>query len=177
MNTEPNALLIGLRLKRWSLALGVLALLGMVVVVLSVVAALTSDDFALAYPGDDGEFVLMTAEDFTDSQRLTIVTVLSATQWCWFWMMLQVWLISRCCSRGEILTPRSVTLLRRFAGGLFAMGVFEIIQYPIIDAYLQAQGNGAPIRDLWAACLGSGMLESFMAGVLVVIISTIFKLS
>ncbi|MCA9106706.1 MAG: DUF2975 domain-containing protein [Planctomycetales bacterium] len=175
MNTATESSRVERRLARWSLALGMLAWLGMANVVVTVLAALFGEHFALLLPDDEG-LTLMTAQDLSLTQRLAVVAILSTTQWCWFWIMFQVWLISRSCARGEILAPRVVTLLRRFAGGLFAMGFCELMSFPLVSWLLHWDWNAVSMADWWAISLGSGMVESFMAGLLMVIIATIFKL-
>ncbi|MCA9186329.1 MAG: DUF2975 domain-containing protein [Pirellulaceae bacterium] len=163
-------------LSRWSMAMQTFAVLGILWNVATIAIPAAGYFFTLTLPSNGGVKVL-TAADFSLVERWGVMAILSMTAWCWIWIMVQVVRMSRCFSRGELLTTSIVRLLRAFAWGLFAMGLAEIATVPLIDAYLRFLRKGAPIDDLWAACIGGGMLESFMAGILFVILAKIWDIS
>lgn len=133
------------------------------------------DAFQVAIPTESGVTIL-TASDFSELQRLSLIALVSLPELCWVGMMWQVIRMSFCFARGEILSTAVVRHLRRFGMGLFVMGAAEMVMFPLLNAYLQWLKVCEPIEDLWAASLDSGFFESFMAGVLVVIMAKIFDL-
>jgi hypothetical protein len=90
--------------------------------------------------------------------------------------MLQIVLLSRRFAKGELLTRGVVVCLQRFGWGLFAMGISEAALFPILNAYLVGQKLIDPMKDVTAAAIGSGMLTSMMAAVLVMVIAKIFRI-
>ncbi|MCA9128497.1 MAG: DUF2975 domain-containing protein [Planctomycetales bacterium] len=163
-------------LKRWIIALKLLPLLGIAWSLLSMsVPVVVPSQFQIALPGDEGLNVL-TANDFDFWQRLVVIAIASITNFCWIWLMIQVLLMANRFQQGELLSPGIVCCLRRFGGGLFALGLSEILIYPALVGYLRLLDKIPPTSVAWLASFGSGWIESFMAGVLVVILSKIFDL-
>lgn len=162
-------------LHRWSAALGLLAFAGIAFTIYSIGFGLLSSNFKFGFETESGVSVL-TADDFTFPQRLTVVGIGSMADVCWAWSMLQILFLSRLFSKGELLTVNVIMHLRSFGLGLFAMGLSDAMFFPTMSYYLVAIKKMDPIINPLTSILGSGMLSSLMAGLLVMILTRIFQI-
>jgi len=100
-------------------------------------------------------------------------TIATWPQLCWVWCMWQIVRMSRQFSKGEVLTLGVVNCIERFGKGMFVLGITEALYFPIVFAYPRTLKSFDPINDSGDHILGSGVLSSWMAAVLVVVLARI----
>jgi|LakMenE18May11ns_1017448.scaffolds.fasta_scaffold9946895_2 hypothetical protein len=175
MSEEETADVVDKGVKRWILVLMLLAMACIAVSIYAITDTLLGDAFKIGLDTATGIRIL-TRSDLSQQQFLIIILIVASSDLCLVGAMLQIVLLSRRFAKGELLTRGVVVCLQRFGWGLFAMGISEAALFPILNAYLVGQKLIDPMKDVTAAAIGSGMLTSMMAAVLVMVIAKIFRI-
>lgn len=168
-NSLPKA---AAAVKRWSIAMRILALLSIAWTLLSIAALAFGFGFRIVLDTETGIGVFG-PEDFSRSQRLILISIVSLINLCWFWMLLQVVFLSREFSKGSLISGAVAHHLRHFAFGLFALAISETSVPLLLNFYLQYLDKCTPLKSASLFFLGEGTLESLMAGTLVIIVAMI----
>jgi hypothetical protein len=162
-------------LRRWNWVLSVLAWLGIAWTVYLVVVLFFGSDFTLAVKTSEG-LKILTASDVTPVQRFVLSVALLPPVLCWIYCLFQVVRLSSYFAKSEILSTGVVRCLESFGFGLAAQGVGESVQLPIVATYLIGQGKIDSVEGVWENVVGSGVLTSMMAAVLIIVICRILRI-
>ena len=162
-------------LRRWNRALAVFAWLGIGWAIYAVGDVFLSSDFAIGLNTKSG-VKLLTASDFSKSQRIVTALILIPSLVCWIYCLWQIVMLAKQFSKGEIFSIGMVKCLERFGYGLVAQGVSEMLLVPMLSTYLVSQGKVESVEDIWEHVLGGGVLTSMMAAILIVVITRILRI-
>lgn len=165
----------GKSLRRWNRALAVLAWLGIAWSAFEIGDAFVGPDFSVGLRTQSG-IKLLTAADFTMTQRCTVVMIAVPQILCWIYCLSQIVRLSTLFSKGEILSVGMVQCLERFGFGLAAQGIAELTFVPILSAYLLRIEKIDSVEGMWQLLVGGGVLTSMMAAVLLVVVTRILRI-
>jgi hypothetical protein len=165
----------GKELQRWNRVLSVFAWLGIAWTIYLIGTLFFSSDFTMAMKTSNG-IKLLTASDFNRTQRWVTSSIILPPILCWMSCLFQVLRLSRCFSKGEILSVGVARCLELFGYGLAMQGVAESIQVPILASYLIDEGIVDSVVGVWETVVGGGVLTSMLGAVLVVVIARILRI-
>lgn len=171
--TLPAEKLIEFR--RLNTGLLVTAILGVIYTVVVYLWALLGDDFVLGLKTVDG-IKLITEADLTTTQRWITVGFAGLPDLCWIWGLIEIARLSRRFSRGELLTQGVVHCLGRFGYALGLQGCAEAAVVPLVAGYLQLLGKLPALDGFWSQILSTGALSSWMAAILVILVTRVLRL-
>lgn len=158
--------------KKWSMAMRILAILSIAWTLLSIAVVTCGFGFRIVLDTEKGISVFGPA-DFSFSQRLILIGIVSLGSLCWLWILLQVVYLSQEFSKGSLVSGAVASHLRNFAFGLFALAISETSVPILVNFYLQYLDKCTPLKSSSLLFLGEGTLETLMAGTLVIIVSMI----
>lgn len=106
---------------------------------------------------------------------LTLVTILSLSDFCWLYGLSRLIGLSRKFLRGDVLTVSGVTDLIHFGWALLASAVAEFIAPLAAGSLLVTHGYLAPLRDPLALLLNPEALITCIGAMLVILVAQVFR--
>lgn len=171
----PVASPVASKLRRWSAALLILALLGMGVTSFSLLAPWLSREFAIAYFTAE-KVVEFHRQDLAGWERVVLTLWLSLPNVGWLFCLLPILRLALELRQDVSISRQVIVRMRQFGQALFCLAIIAGCMYPGLSWFMVWRGHSGPIKDLWSQTLESGLIDNLLASALVVIVVELLQL-